>query len=187
MSPARDFGPSDNHDDNQPDDHNDQEEDHDMTAPEPIDPDELPGPERAIEAPKHTGDRLDVDTPTVGQLYAMFPDALPKNTPERRKRHLAAVPDPSDVATLPAGAVEDNDPLIAAALRWRAVIAFWWRPATTTVAVFVIAVCAFTAAGPVVGVAWCLYGTGWIAHSIWHVHGRPSLHKLARNRRGSGR
>lgn len=182
MSPDRDFGPDNNPpDDPDPDD---PEEDPDM-QPHP-EPDDQPGPDRAIEAPKQPPDRFDVDTPSVGQLYAMFPDALPKNHPERWRRHVAAVPDPHDVAALPAGvANEDDDPLLAAALRLRLVLAFWWRPGITALSVVVIAVCAFTVAGMVVALAWCVYGTGWVAHSTWHAHGRPSLRQLYRNRRGS--
>lgn len=184
MSPSRDFGPTD---DNEPDpDQPHDEEDQPMTAPDPIEPDQPPGPERAIEAPKQSHEGRGLDAPTAGQLYQMFPDAFPTNSPERRKRHLAAVPDPSDLATLPASAAldeDDDDPLIATALRLRLVIAFWWRPASTAVAVVVIAVCAFLVTGPVVGIAWCFYGAGWTAHAIWAIHGRPSLRHLTRTRR----
>lgn len=176
MSPERDFGSP--HDD-QPDE---PEEDPHMHPHS--DPDDQPGPDHALEAPQQPRDRFDVDTPSVGQLYAMFPDALPKNHPEHRRRHLAAVPDSRDVAALPA-AEDADDPLLAAALRLRLAVVFWWRPTVTALAVVVIAISAFTAAGVVVALAWCVYGSGWIAHSVWHVHGRPTLRQLYRNRRGS--
>ena len=186
MSPAKDFG---DHDD-QPDKSQDQQAKEDPTMlPEPIEPDDTPPiPEKAIEAPKPTVDaRLDVETPSVGQLYAMFPDAMPKNTPERRARHLAAVPDldATDTDALPARDIEDDldDPWVAAALRWRAVIAFWWRPAATGVAVAAITVIAFFAAGAAVGIAWFIYGIGWTGHSVWTTHGRPNLRQLARAKR----
>ncbi|MGA4786758.1 hypothetical protein [Nocardia sp. AB354] len=185
MSPAKDFG---DHGD-QSDKSQDQQAKEDPTMlPEPIEPDDTPPiPEKAIEAPKPAGDaRLDVETPSVGQLYAMFPDAMPKNTPERRARHLAAVPDldATDTEALPAVDIEDlDDPWVAAALRWRAVIAFWWRPAATGVAVVAITVIAFFAAGAAVGIAWFIYGAGWTGHSVWTTHGRPNLRQLARAKR----
>ncbi|PPI95190.1 hypothetical protein [Nocardia nova] len=188
MSPAKDFGDHDEHGD-QSDKSQDQQAKEDPTMlPEPIEPDDTPPiPEKLIEAPKPAGDaRLDVETPSVGQLYAMFPDAMPENTPERRARHLAAVPDldATDTAALPAGDIEDlDDPWVAAALRWRAVIAFWWRPAATGVAVVAITVIAFFAAGAAVGIAWFIYGAGWTGHSVWTTHGRPNLRQLARAKR----
>ncbi|WP_227982707.1 hypothetical protein [Nocardia spumae] len=189
MSPAKDFGDHDEPDD-QSDKSQDQQakEDPEM-LPEPIEPDHTePVPERAIEAPTPAdGARLDVETPSIGQLYAMFPDAMPKNTPERRARHLAAVPDldTSDTAALPAGDAEDDldDPWVAAALRWRAVIAFWWRPAATGVVVVAITVIAFFAVGAAVGIAWFIYGVGWTGHSVWTTHGRPNLRQFARAKR----
>ncbi|QIS19573.1 hypothetical protein [Nocardia terpenica] len=187
MSPARDFGDNDDQSgDHDPDntDHPTDKEAHDMTTPDPIDPDQT-GPERAIEAPKPSSDPRDIDAPTAGQLYQMFPDAFPTNSPERRNRHLAAVPDSGDVATLPAEPFgDDDDPLIATALRWRAVITFWWRPTATAVVFVVVAVVAFFAAGTAVGVAWCVLGIAKTAHTVWHVHGRPSLRQFARARRG---
>ncbi|GAB2666481.1 hypothetical protein [Nocardia goodfellowii] len=179
----RDFGrPDDNHN---PDDSNDDDqEDKPMTTPEPLTPDEQPGPDRALEAPK--SDRLDVETPSAGQLFAMFPDAIPRNTPDRRRRHLAAVPDPSDLATLPGNTIEDDldDPLLDTALRLRAWLVFWWRPAATGAVVVVIAVCAFLTAGAAIGIAWCVYGTGWSAYTIWQNHGRPSMRQIYQQRRG---
>ncbi|MEG8184280.1 hypothetical protein GZH49_38145 [Nocardia terpenica] len=190
MSPARDFGDNDNSADQPGDpdpentDHPTDKEDHEMTTPDPIDPDQ-PHPERAIEAPTPSNDHRDIDAPTAGQLYQMFPDAFPTNSPERRKRHLAAVPDPGDVATLPAETLDDdNDPLIATALRWRAVIAFWWRPTAAAVVFVVVAMVAFFAAGTAVGIAWCVLGIAKTTHSIWDVHGRPSLRQFTHTRQG---
>ncbi|MEV6769937.1 hypothetical protein AB0N05_15050 [Nocardia sp. NPDC051030] len=182
MSPERDFGHH-NHDDDQPDN---PEEDHpEMPQPQPEPDDDQAGADPAIEAPKPPSDHFDVDTPSAGELYAMFPDALPKNHPARRNRHLAAVPDPNDLATLPADTRDDtDDPLIGMVLRLRFILTLWLRPAATAITVVVIAACAFGATGVVVGIAWCTYGIGWITHSIWHVHGRPSLHQLYANRRG---
>lgn len=200
MSPAKDF---DNNDPTEPGDgehtdaHNPKEDP--TMLPEPVQPDDTqpepeadsePPPVAPIAAPEAANDsRLDVETPSVGQLYAMFPDAMPKNTPERRARHLAAVPDldPAGTQALPAGAVDIDedleDPWVAAALRWRAVIAFWWRPAVTGVVVVAIAVIAFFAVGAAVGIAWFVYGAGWTGHSVWTTHGRPSLRQLARDHR----
>ncbi|MEC3957538.1 hypothetical protein VMT65_31205 [Nocardia sp. CDC153] len=159
-----------------------EEEPDPMTQPEPHN---QPEPERAIEGPKPDRARFDVDTPSVGELYQMFPDALPKNAPDRRKRHLAAVPDPHDLDTLPTDLDEDSDdPLIATALRWRAALALWWTPTATAAVIVVIAICAFTVAGAVVGIAWCTYGIGWITYSIWHAHGRPSLRHIHHQRHG---
>lgn len=175
----RDFGrPDDNHDSNDDED----EEGNSVTTPEPLTPDEQPRPERAIEAPKP--DRFDVETPSAGQLYAMFPDAIPHNTPDRRRRHLAAVPDPSDLATLPSTTEDDlDDPLLDTALRLRAWLVFWWRPAATGAVAVVIAVCAFVTVGAAIGIAWCVYGTGWSAYTVWHAHGRPSMRQLYHQRR----
>ncbi|MFC9897285.1 hypothetical protein ACFVMC_26650 [Nocardia sp. NPDC127579] len=177
----RDFGRPDNYDDS----NNDDQEDHPMTSPEPLTPDDQPRPDRAIEAPKQ--DRIDVDTPSAGQLYAMFPDAIPRNTPERRKRHLAAVPDPSDLATLPERTTEDDvdDQLLDTALRLRAWLLFWWRPVATSAVVLVIAVCAFVTVGTAIGIAWCVYGTGWSAYTVWQTHGRPSLRQVYLTRRAN--
>ncbi|WP_433600740.1 hypothetical protein ACQPXH_02585 [Nocardia sp. CA-135953] len=72
---------------------------------------------------------------------------------------------------------------MAAALRWRAVIAFWWRPAATGTVVVAITVLAFFAVGAAVGLAWFIYGIGWTGHSVWTTHGRPNLRRLARTRR----
>ncbi|QLY33282.1 hypothetical protein H0264_14520 [Nocardia huaxiensis] len=176
MSPERDFGA---HDD-QPDDPDDQEDDHSM-MPQP-EPDDEP---LALEASQQSPDRFDVDTPSVGELYAMFPDALPKNHPDRRRRHLAAVPNSADLALSPDECEDTLDPLVATALRLRLALAFWWRPGATAAAVVVIAVCAFTFAGAIVGLAWCVYGTGWVAHGVWHAHGRPSLRQLYHRRHDS--
>ncbi|MBY8861124.1 hypothetical protein K7711_31930 [Nocardia sp. CA2R105] len=194
MSPRRNFGGSDPPDD-EPGDHDspdhpdhppDSKENPNM-LPEPLDPDDAPAVNRAIEAPKPTTHPDDAHAPSAGQLHAMFPDAFPKNTPERRERHLTAVPDSADLDTLPADLDPDeaDDPLIAAALRWRALMTFWWRPAATVAVVVVIGVVAFFATGIAVGIAWCIYGVGWTGHSVWTAHGRPSLRHLAHTR-GSG-
>ncbi|MGW0245522.1 hypothetical protein ACWDYH_02670 [Nocardia goodfellowii] len=182
-----DFGrDNDNHEPEK--DNDDDQEDDTMTNPEPLDPDDQPSPERAIEAPKQPTDSFEIETPSAGQLYAMFPDAIPKNRPDRRARHLTAVPNPNDLATLPDTANEDDldDPLLARALRLRTAVVFWWRPASTAAVVVVIAVCAFFTVGAAIGIAWCIYGFGWTGHTVWQAHGRPGLRQLYRERRGGG-
>lgn len=174
MSSEQDFG-SDAAEPDEPHDHPDKDQEVPDMTPEPE-----PQPENPPAIDAAPADRVNFDTPSVGQLYAMFPDAIPHNRPEVRKRHLAAVPDLSETDSLPSDVEDEDDPLIAAALRWRVAITFWWRPALSTVAVFIVAVCAFTTAGPVVGVAWCLYGTGWVAHAVWNAYGRPSTPQLYR-------
>ncbi|MFE3229873.1 hypothetical protein [Nocardia sp. NPDC059228] len=182
MSPARDFG--EDHPDNNDQPHDSDDEESHTLIPQPEPDNDQPQPDRAIEAPQPAADRFDVDTPSVGQLYAMFPDALPNNRPDRKKRHLAAVPGASEVAALPDDVDDETvDSLVATALRLRVLLTFWWRPTVTVLTVTVIAICAFTVAGAVVGIAWCAYGIGWSAHSIWHAHGRPELRQLHRARR----
>ncbi|QBS43572.1 hypothetical protein [Nocardia sp. CS682] len=152
------------------------EKDYDAATPDEPDeqPDRLPA----------RRDDITVPTPTASQLRAMFGDLdldIGLTGEHGRTAVIAAGPGAVDLYKT-SDSIDADDPAVRTALAVREFITTWWRTALTSAGVIGAVVLA-TAAGIAVAAAIAVYGTGWIAYTVWTTRGRPGIREIVVNRR----